>query len=93
VKSVVGLRRGCASCIRVYLSGEIRAGDMAALVGVWTPIMYLPMVFHGEVDATREEYGASQGVESLSVSPSRIMIWRRPLIKLGGSPKIGRGNA
>jgi len=50
---------------------------MTAPVGVWSPIMCLPMVFQGEEDGTREAYGLNLGIESLSGSPSSRTIWRR----------------
>jgi hypothetical protein len=79
VKSVVWLSCECAACIHVYLSGEIRMGDNAPLVGVCKPIMHFPMMFHGEVGGTREPFGPWRGVESLFGSPSSITVRRRSL--------------
>ena len=72
-------RRECVAWNHAYLSGEISVGDIAAHVGVCTPIMHLPMVFHGEVGGTKEVYRPSRGTESLSGSPSLVTIWRKPL--------------
>ena len=33
----------------LYRSREMRAGEMTVLGGVWTPIMSLPILFHGDV--------------------------------------------
>ncbi len=41
--------------------------------------MHLPCVFHGEMGGTKELYGPSRGIESLSGSPSTVTIWRRSL--------------
>jgi hypothetical protein len=41
--------------------------------------MFLPRVFHGEVGSTREVYGFGLGVDSLSVSLSTVIIWRKLL--------------
>ena len=79
MKSVMELSRECAASNHVYFSGEIRVGDIAAPLGVCTPIMHFPMVFHGKVGGAIEEYGALRGVESLPGSPSSTTIWRRPL--------------
>ncbi len=71
----------------VYLSGEMRAGDMIFPVGVWTPIMSLPKRFHGDVGGTRDVYGACLGMEFLPGSPSSKIICRE-------SPcgrQVGRG--
>jgi hypothetical protein len=74
MKSVVLLRRECVACIHVYVSGEISAEDIAALVGECTPIMYLSWRCHGEVGDTKEVHGSSIGTESLSGSPSTVTI-------------------
>jgi hypothetical protein len=50
---------------------------MAAPVGMWSPIMFLPMVFQGAEGGTEEAYGPDMGKESLSGSPSSITMWRR----------------
>ena len=50
---------------------------MTAPVGVWSPIMCLPRLFQGEDGGTREAYGPSLGIESLSGSPSSRTMWRR----------------
>ena len=47
--------------------------------GVWTPIMSLPMLFHGDVcvcvgGGGRDAYGPDLGMESVSGSPSSNMI-------------------
>ena len=44
---------------------------------LWTPIMSVPSVFHGDVGGMRDTYGPSRGMESLSGSPSSVMIWSR----------------
>jgi hypothetical protein len=36
--------------------------------------MFVPSVFHGDVGGTRETYGPSRGMESLSGFPSSVMI-------------------
>ena len=41
--------------------------------------MHLPCVFHGEVGGTKEVYGPSIGIESLSGSPPTVPIWSRSL--------------
>ncbi len=61
----------------MYLFGEIKVGDMAAPVVVWSPIMFLPMLFQGAEDGTKEAYGPSLGKESLSGSPSSKTMWMR----------------
>jgi hypothetical protein len=43
-----------ALCSHVYLSGEIRIGEMIFPEGVWTPTMSFPMWFHGDVGGTRD---------------------------------------
>ncbi len=44
----------------LYRSGELRVVEMIVLDGVWTPIMPLPILFHGDV-------GGGQGcIRSLS---------------------------
>ena len=50
---------------------------MAAPVGVWSPIMFLPMVFQGAEGGTEEAYGPGLDKESLSRSPSSRTMWRR----------------
>ncbi len=74
MKSVVGSSRKCAACIHVYLSGEMRVGDIAAPMGVCTPIMHFHIVFHGEVDGTKEAYGPWRDMESQSGYPSSVTI-------------------
>ncbi len=60
-------------------------GEMTNSDGVWTPIMYLPIMFHGDVGETRDTYGPDLGMETLSRSPSSRIIWRRSLCgRLGG---------
>ena len=44
----------CAAWSHVYLSGEMRMGDITLPEGVWSPIMSLPILFHGEEGGTRE---------------------------------------
>ena len=39
--------------------------------------MSVPRVFHGDVVGTREAYGSLRGRESLSGSPSSVIIWSR----------------
>ena len=46
-------------------------------VGVCSPIIALPVGFHGESGGTREAYGPCLCKESLSGSPSSITICRR----------------
>jgi hypothetical protein len=46
-------------------------------VGVCSPIIVLPVGFHGESGGTREAYGPCLGKESLSGSPSAITMCRR----------------
>ncbi len=70
---VSGPRR--ANCI----SGDMRVGEMMDPVGVWTPIVSLPRLFHGDVGGTMDAYGPDLGRESLSGSPSSSMILRRSL--------------
>jgi len=41
--------------------------------------MSLPIMFHRNVGGTRDAYGLDLGMESLSRSPSSIIIWRRSL--------------
>ncbi len=45
-------------------------GEMIESDGVWTPIMSLPTLFHGDVGETRDIYGPDLGMESLPGSPS-----------------------
>ncbi len=50
---------GCARCewgkwSHLYRSGEISVGEMIAPEGVWTPIMSLPSLFHGDVGGNRD---------------------------------------
>ena len=60
-------------------------GEMTDPDGVWTPIMSLPILFHGDVGGTNDAYGPVLGIESLSGSPSSSIIWRRSLCgRLGG---------
>ncbi len=47
--------------------------------GVWTPIMSLPIIFHGDVGGTSDTYGPDLGTESMSGFPSSIIIWRGSL--------------
>ncbi len=47
-------RWGWALYIHAYLSGEIKVGEMGVPVGAWTPIMSLPMWFHGDVGGTKD---------------------------------------
>jgi hypothetical protein len=49
-------------------------GGMAALLWLWTPIVHLPWVFHGEVGCTKEVYGPGIGIESQSGSFSTVTI-------------------
>ena len=49
-------------------------GEMANPDGVCTPIMSLPILFHGDVGGTKDAYGPDLGMESLSWSPSSIII-------------------
>ena len=49
-----GRMRECAAYSQAYLSWEIRMGDMTVPLEVWSPIIFLPMVFHGEEGGTRE---------------------------------------
>ena len=49
---------------------------MAAPMGVWSPIMFLPMLFQGPEGGTEEAYGPDMGKEYLSGSPSSITMWR-----------------
>ncbi len=49
----------CARCERaewshIYLSGVISVGEMIVPEGVWTPIMSLSILFHGDVVWTRD---------------------------------------
>ena len=69
-------RRECAVESHAYLSGEIRVGDMMEPVGVCSPIIALPVGFHGESGGTREAYGPCMGNESLSGSPSSNTMCR-----------------
>jgi hypothetical protein len=50
---------------------------MTAPVGVWIPIMCLPMLFQGEEGGTRETYRLNLDIESLAGSPSSRTMWRR----------------
>ncbi len=50
---------------------------MAATVGVWSPIMFLPMLFQRAEGGTEEAYDPDLGKESLSGSPSSITMWKR----------------
>ncbi len=59
---------------------------MAASVGVWSPIIFLPMVFQGAEGGSEEAYGPGLGKESLPGSPSSITMWRR----LEGARLVGR---
>ena len=77
MKSSGGRRRECAAYSHSYLSWEIRVGEITVPVGVCTPIICLPVVFHGEEGGTREAYGNCLGMESLSGSPSSNTMWRR----------------
>jgi hypothetical protein len=70
-----------------YLSGEMRVGEMIFPDGVWTPIMFLPERFHGDVGGTRDVYEPGLGMESRSGSPSSNMIWR----KASCGRRVGRG--
>ncbi len=50
---------GCARCewaewSHMYLSREISVGEMIVPEGVWTPIMSLSSLFHGDVVGTRD---------------------------------------
>ncbi len=54
VKSFAGCRRECAAYSHAYLSGEIKVGDITVPLGVCIPIIFLPVVFHGEKGGTRE---------------------------------------
>ena len=54
VKSFVRGRCEWALYSQVYLSGEISVGEMIRPDGVWTPIMSLPIWFHGDVGGTRD---------------------------------------
>ncbi len=54
-------------------------GELTDLDGVWTPIMSLPILFHEDVGGPKDTYGPDLGMESLSGSPSSIIIWRRSL--------------
>jgi hypothetical protein len=47
-------------------------------------IMHFSRVFHGEVGGTKEVYGPSLGIESLSGSPSTVTISSRSLCGLRG---------
>jgi hypothetical protein len=40
-----------------YLSGETSVGEMTVPDGVWTPIMSLPILLHGDVEGTNDAYG------------------------------------
>ncbi len=73
-KSVPLYRRKCTACSHVCLEIERSVGDIAAPLGVCTPIVTLHKVFHGEVDGTREMYGHVRGIESLQGSPSTVII-------------------
>ena len=78
-------RRECAAWSHAYRCGEMRVGEVAAPVGLWTPIISVPSVFHGDVGGTSEMYGPAWGMESLSGSPSSVMIWRRSVcVRRGG---------
>ena len=33
----------------LHRSGKMRVGKMTVPYGVWTPIIYLPILFHGDV--------------------------------------------
>jgi len=44
-----------------------------------SPIMFLPILFHGDVGGTREVYVMGLGKESLSGSASSVMMRRRSL--------------
>ena len=61
----------------VVFCGEMSVGEVTGPVGLWTPIMSVPSVFHADVVGTSETNGPSWGMESLSGSPSSVMIWRR----------------
>jgi hypothetical protein len=54
-------------------------GEMIDPEGVWTPIISLPNMFHGDVGGIRDAYGPALGTESLNGSPSSSIIWRRLL--------------
>ena len=83
----------CAAWSQAYLCGEMSVGEVAAPVGLWTPIMSVPNVFHADVVDTSETYGPSWGMESLSGSPSSVMIWRRSVCaRRGGlAGEVGGG--
>jgi hypothetical protein len=49
-------------------------GEMTDPDGVWTPIMSLPIMFHGDVGGTNDPYGPVLGIESLSGSHSSNII-------------------
>ena len=57
----------------------MRVGEMIKAEGVWTPIMSLPSLFHGDVGGTIDAYGPALGMESLFGSPSSSIIRRRLL--------------
>ncbi len=58
-----------------YLPEETRVGEITVPDGVWTPIMPLPMRFHGNVGGGAVDvYGLDLGIESLSGFPSSTMI-------------------
>ena len=59
-------RRERAAWSHAYLSEEMRMGDIAAPVGMYTPIVFSSRAFHGDVGGTREEYDPCLGMESLS---------------------------
>ena len=85
MKSVVWLRDRCIACNHAYLSGEMRVGDIAAHVGMCTPVMHFLMVFHGEVGGTKKAYGPCRVLDSLSGSLSSVTIWRKPLCARRGN--------
>ena len=43
---------------------------------VLNPIMYLPILFHGDVGETSVTYEPDMGKESMPRSSSSMMIWR-----------------
>ncbi len=49
-----GRWRECAAYSYAYLSREIKVGDIIVPMGVFSPIICLPVVFHEEEGGTKE---------------------------------------
>ncbi len=76
------------------MMGEMRVGEVAAPVGLWTPIMSVPSVFHGDEGGYERDVGSIPGYRiAIGVALLRDELCEVCLSAAGWSGRRGGGQS